>query len=405
MKLLINEKNDWLTSIFDISLFFYLVAYYVYFQNITNYASYFRILSTFFLFACGFLICLKKRITIDYYLASYSLFVIFGFLSMIWAKDSSLIISIMPSLIRNIIFLFFVSMRIETKDDIEKIFKIHIFVIIFLNLFIMNLMVSFYSFPELLTKRFGDNFGFNSNATSFLNAVSALICFYFIKKDKSKILYSIVFVFMLFIIVICESKQGIISLIFGISLMYYLRGGSKKRLKIIIVMFCFLLMIWELMMNNPKLYQIIGYRFENFLGLFNAGIEDGSTINRNNLLIQAFDVWIKNPILGVGFNNFPILQTVQTGYYYAHNNYLELLADTGIFGFSLYYINYIRINKFSINKKDSLQVFLKSLFFMLVIVDFTVVSFQDLRHQLPLYLVFIGLSKFNSIKRNKGETK
>lgn len=395
MRLVITKKNNLLFSLFDISLFFYLIAYYVFYQDITPYASEVRLLATFFMLISGCLICINKRPVFDYYIATYSLFFIFGMLSMLWAKNDSLIISIIPSMIRTIMVLYFVSVRVKTQEDIERILIIHILAIIFLDLFIMKLMVDFYSLSDFFLRRFGDNFAYNSNATSNLNAISALFCLYFVRKREKKIVPIVPLCFFIFIIIICGSKQGMIALIMGVLLTFYLKGNLKKKFKTIIIAIITVIVIWELLMNVPGLYEVIGHRFESLLGLIGSSTEDGSTINRNNLLKQAFEVWTSHPILGVGFNNFPVVQTVQAGYYYAHNNYLELLADLGVVGFLCFYVNYVRIIRLKIDRDNQLHIFLKSIFFMIAFVDLAVVSYQDLRYQLPLYLIFIGLGKIN----------
>lgn len=391
-----TEKKSFIHSIFDISLLFYLIAYYVFFQDITPYALTIRLLATGCMFLSGCLVCVHKHPVLDYHIAIYIVFLAFGMMSMLWAKDDSMIFSIMPSMIRTILILYFISNRVQNQKDVEHIMILHIVAIIFLDIFVMKLMVDFYSLSTFFLKRFGDNFAYNSNATSNLNAISALFCIYFIKKGVKKIIPIIPLIFFIFIIIICGSKQGMIAFIMGVLLTIYLKGNLQKKFSTIIIAIITVVVIWELLMNVPQLYEIIGHRFEGLLGTMNATIEDRSTLNRNNLLKQAFEVWTSHPLFGVGFNNFPVVQTVQSGYYYAHNNYLELLADLGIVGFVCFYMNYFRILRKKINKTSTLQVFMKSIFYMIVFTDLAVVSYQDLRYQLPLYLIFIVLYKLSN---------
>lgn len=51
---------------------------------------------------------------------------------------------------------------------------------------------------------------------------------------------------------------------------------------------------------------------------------------------EAFRIWITKPILGAGIGNFGIVETLPkppTGYDIVNNEYLEVLAETGIIGF------------------------------------------------------------------------
>lgn len=401
MRLVVSRKNNFFSVIFDISLLLYLIAYYVFYQDITPYASTVRLLATglIFLSGCGISI-INRVLVLDQHIATYILFFIFGLTSIMWAKDDTLIISVVSSMLRTIAVLFFVSVRVKTQEDIERVMVVHVLAVIFLNIFVLKLMIDFYSLSGFFLKRFGDNFAYNSNATSNLNAISALFCIYFMKKSKKKIFPVISLVFAIFIIIICESKQGMIAMVMGILLTIYLKGNLRKKFNTIIIAIIVVIVLWELLMNVPSLYEIIGYRFEGFLGIGHAVSKDGSTLNRNHLLKQAFDVWLSHPFVGVGFNNFPVVQTVHSGYYYAHNNYLELLADLGIVGFFCFYMNYIRILRVKIDKSVPMQVLLKSLFFMLAFIDLAVVSYQDLRYQLPLYLIFLGLKKISREERS-----
>ena len=395
------ENRRIINLFFDISLLLYLIAYYIFYQDINSYAANIRTLATITIAICGTLMCISYLRTIDYYLITYIIFFIFGFVSLLWAKEGDLVISIFPSIIRTIIILIFLSVRIRTYDDIERIMIIHIITVVLLDFFIMNLMIDYYSLTDFFLKRFGDNFNYNSNATALLNSISFLFCLYFVTKVKKKWKIFILMTFFTFIIIICESKQGMISLILGFLLYIYISGNLKKKFKTGVASIILLFIIWELMMNVPELYKIIGYRFKSALGLISQNsYVDVSTVNRNNLLHQAVETWLMHPLIGTGMNNFPAIQTVKFGYYYAHNNYLELLADLGLVGFLIYYSNYLRICLIIINKKNKMQVVLKAIFYMMLFVDFTVVTFQDLRYQLVLYMIFLGLGKVTQYERN-----
>ena len=60
----------------------------------------------------------------------------------------------------------------------------------------------------------------------------------------------------------------------------------------------------------------------------------GSDLLRYRLYKEAISLTIKNPILGVGLDNFAVV----TGFeLYAHSNYVEVSSTTGIPGFLIYY--------------------------------------------------------------------
>ena len=102
-----------------------------------------------------------------------------------------------------------------------------------------------------------------------------------------------------------------------------------------------------------------------FLSFFGNTVVDNSTLERTYLIQTALKVWIENPIIGVGWENFALYNDLNL---LAHNNYLELLASLGVIGFVIYYSNYVRLFWDSIQKKYDqpinrlMQSFIMSLF-------------------------------------------
>ena len=70
---------------------------------------------------------------------------------------------------------------------------------------------------------------------------------------------------------------------------------------------------------------------------------DSSAIVRMALVDIGWDLFHQSPIIGVGVNN-PAVYTYSIfgrENYYLHNNYIELLAGTGIIGVVTYYSMYV----------------------------------------------------------------
>lgn len=76
---------------------------------------------------------------------------------------------------------------------------------------------------------------------------------------------------------------------------------------------------------------------KKILGIGSSFSEYG-VITRRFLRFQAFHVWLENPLLGVGWGGFPIVAGIrdESGHY-PHNIILELLAETGLFGFFIFF--------------------------------------------------------------------
>ena len=99
-------------------------------------------------------------------------------------------------------------------------------------------------------------------------------------------------------------------------------------------------------MNVPVFYEIIGSRMESFFAFLNGDVShaDGSSKIRSQMIKMGLERWIQSPILGYGFDSFKYYNQSVTGhFYYSHNNFVEILYNTGIIGFVLYYWYYAKL--------------------------------------------------------------
>ena len=140
---------------------------------------------------------------------------------------------------------------------------------------------------------------------------------------------------MTYVIILTASRKGMIGVAlliliwFFFSFRYVFRTFSFNR-KILTAFFVMVVIAF--------IGFYLATEFENtymFERLFNDASRD-STEARLAYLNHAIEVFHSNPIIGVGFNQYRVYFGT-----YAHMNYAEILADTGIIGFVLYYCSYI----------------------------------------------------------------
>ena len=89
----------------------------------------------------------------------------------------------------------------------------------------------------------------------------------------------------------------------------------------------------------PSMYS----RIQSFIFDLTTGAEANISGNsyelRKWLREQAWNQFINNPVIGVGIGQFRYYARAGGSDLYSHNNFLEILANTGIIGFILYYGN------------------------------------------------------------------
>jgi O-antigen ligase len=120
---------------------------------------------------------------------------------------------------------------------------------------------------------------------------------------------------------------------------------------------------------------------QRFLLLEEAELESSAS-SRMTMIREAVALTFQNPLFGVGLNNFRFHS--MTGLY-AHNNYAEVFATTGIPGGLLYHAIYVLIlwRLFTLRKfvvepaKLNMLTILMSLMMMSLIFDLFVVSYYS----------------------------
>jgi len=131
----------------------------------------------------------------------------------------------------------------------------------------------------------------------------------------------------------------------------------------------------------------------------NVAEADPSSESRAQLISWGMKWFRERPWLGQGIDNYRVILVknypLWSIEYYAHNNYVELLVDTGIIGVALYYWNYAVIlinswkNRKAITNKELLVL---GMFIAIMVSEIAVVSYFDKQIQVLLLIIWTMLS-------------
>lgn len=178
--------------------------------------------------------------------------------------------------------------------------------------------------------------------------------------------------------VLTGSRKTFIISVVVIALLFI--SGRKRYLKMALLVIG-ATVAYDAAMNNPVVYNIIGWR------LAAIGGTDESSMERTRLLHDAINTGLNNPIFGVGLHNSMFYTAIGK---YAHNNFAEIFADLGLIGFSIFYSLYIlygyRVVRFT---KEKIRRYWLVFILGFLAIDYGQVSYNLFTSIVPMVILCI----------------
>jgi O-antigen ligase len=254
-------------------------------------------------------------------------------------------------LIKFFLFFLLISFYAFKKINLNYILKIWFLFVLFLcfDLYFQYIFnKDIFGYPVAAGQRYSALFGKELIAASFIAQIIApiigliLYFVFFIKKNfyiKLVFLLSLLFVFLATIITGERMNTVFLFSLFFLVAIFF--SFFKKNFYIIF----FLAGIILISIISFKNIQAVKHRYLDFGNSISA-IYNSS---HGKLFNSAYRLWLKKPLTGWGLKNYRVvcdkeLQDINlnTGHplcsSHPHNLYLELLSETGLVGFSLYFL-------------------------------------------------------------------
>lgn len=256
----------------------------------------------------------------------------------------------------------------------------------------------------------GSSTGIHFNNIAQLLSIGVNITFYrayFLKKRK----YFIPFALMMFVVLQTTSRKAFIFMFLGIIIQLLLDKGIENKIKSITVLSIFGGIGLFSIFNIKSLYEKFGARLLEvfkYFGNKTLNTNDISIIERSFYADCAMDLFKKSPIIGNGLMSVYSSLLISNSRYvaYAHNNYLELLASTGIIGLVIYYFAYmiilykgLRCLK-KINPELILWIFVVC---SLAIAQIGIVAYYFNFYSIIILISFYNIRKIEKCKNNRKE--
>ena len=158
-----------------------------------------------------------------------------------------------------------------------------------------------------------------------------------------------------------------------------------------------------LLVKIPILYDLIGNRLEGMVATLvgNAEKADGSSEARALLITRGMQWFRERPLQGYGIDCYRVVLVKNHPSWpidaYAHNNYVELLVDTGLIGTVLYYWNYAEALRIGWKNRDSIhhtELLAMAMLLALLVGEMALVSYYDKYVQVLVLTLAVLISEF-----------
>ena len=385
-------------------LFIYILLVYIYGGN-SYYTIAYKIPMFIFLALEGIKMVKRGKIEITNNIKVLYIFSFYLFVTSFWAIDSSYAVTTSKTVFLLTTFLL-VSYNFiyYQKDSQNKLLNIIMYAGLLFSLYVI-FYYGLYKYFNMLFQgiRIGEEID-NVNSIGFKTSITYMICLYFALNTNKKYYY-LFCILPLIVSIGTGSRKVLVILLFG-SLLLILFKSDKKNIKnilkkvLLVTLFLIILYYIVELFADASVFK----RLEGLLnGIFGSGKADASTIERKKFIQYGMMQFKETPILGIGAGNSGYVTMKAAGWFtYLHNNYVELLATTGIIGFLLYYYNYYYLLKNIFKVKNlnrnlqKIRVLIISMLIILLILDYGMVSYYNK----SIYIYFlIGLI----FLKNRGE--
>lgn len=334
---------------------------------------------------------------------NWAIFILIVCITLSLLNSSNIVESFIPFIKLIILVIAFISLLIS----LTKISKPHVFIS---KAFIISILIeSIYTVTDFLISEIGfTGISMNRNISAFSIVLKLpLLIYLYTKLTKNKNILKIIEIIAIISIIILQSRAAIFSLFFIYFFALFFKH-QKKLSSVISILFSLGFLLFFL--NNTS-----NLTSEKFFNTFNLE-QDQSYNQRISYFINSVNLFKEKPIFGHGIGTWKI-ESLKNSIdsssnviipYYVHNDFLQMLMETGIIGFITYIIIFILIvinllkifNRHTINKYLLLSI-------IIFIIDSSL-NFPIHRSQVVIPFVLIvalSLTRQNVVSSNNSMSK
>ena len=393
-----------LRKIWTISLVLYIIC-----SSAFSYGS-LKMLNTwalyFFLGVSAVNILFNLRMKLNFALISIILYMVIVWVGVFYSSTSqSGALEVLYKYITMAVVTVCVVQYIDSVADVETVMRAYMLAGLVLAVYVYSLYGnSFWTIMQQAADtengyvvRLGDELT-NVNTIGMYTIISTLIALYnviFNRTSKLKTLGCIVLAVFCFVVAMASaSKKSVILLLLGIVCMWVYHSLGTKNLKKNMRSMLFALggtIVLIYIINTLPIFSGIATRFQDMFDVAQNG-SGGSDAGRINMIGTGLRVWMEHPLFGAGTK-----ASYSTFGTYSHNNFVEILMNSGFVGFTVFYLVYLyAAYKYlhcavQLKEKSKLPILLFALFMAITVCGVGLVYYYSRYYMILLTVVFSAI--------------
>lgn len=255
---------------------------------------------------------------------------------------------------------------------------------------------------EWINNAFGLGTGIDPNQYArgaIVGLILSLFLFEVFKKNKIKLILIGIIILLGFSIPLTLNRSSILMEVLVLITWVLASKRFAKKIKKIFVLFLLIISISYIAYKIN--YKAIEFRFKLTKKSYEEGNLKRFTAGRYYIWKVAFNLFLENPIGGIGLGSFPYRYSLRTGDYTkaVHNAYLKYLTETGIFGFAMFFYIIFYIGLIALKNKNLRHISLSIwIAFSFIIATHELLRAKDFWFGSAIILAIFNLEKLKFIK-------
>lgn len=343
-----------------------------------------------------------KNFKLDAFLIILASFILFCFVGVSWSQDKNKSIASILTLIQLFALCMVMFSYISNYDNIDVFIR----GLLISGILCTLVVIGYYGIGEYIRLmmegvRLGGPIN-NENTIGMYASTTVIVAFYYAYVKKKKFSYLLMSLPLL-VTFGSGSRKALLMIIFGIGLMLFMKYRENITVsgfvKLMIAVTVLAVVVY--IASTMPLFETVFSRMETLFG-DETGRRDGSAIKRERMIEIGLEYFKNHPYTGVGIGNSSIITREKMNWgTYLHNNYVELLASVGIFGFIIYYFmyGYLLKNLYTISKKtkSDTAILMFSLILTQLVMEYGMVTY----YSKMTYIYFAMAAATISVERHK----